>query len=127
MAAAWNEAELAEEGMRRRTGGANLLRHLQLLYAERKLTAKDFAIACHFCVESEVRGADFAPFAVPPEQATGNYQKAIDRAILPFDRLYLVPTPPDREGKPPSSCDRFAHELSARGDRPRSSGGPIHC
>lgn len=94
----WNAAEVAAEGLRIRTAGANLYRHLVTLYAERKMSAKDLSIACYFCSEAGVRGADFQQMALAPGQSSGNYQKAIDRVLPPFSPLYWLPTPVTMRG-----------------------------
>lgn len=93
MTMAWNNAERVEEALKQRRGGAALFGHLKMLYAQRKLTAKDLAICCHHCVEAGVRGADFASMAAAPDKSTGFYQKVVDRALPPFGPLYMVPTP----------------------------------
>ena len=74
-------------------GGANLMRHLTTLYAKKQLTAKDFAITCHWCNEARVQGADFSRCALGPNEATGNYQKKIDRALGLFPHQYHIDTP----------------------------------
>ena len=93
MASSWDASERAEEAHKQRLGGATLLHHLKLLYAERKMTAKDLAISCFWCVQAGVKGADFASLALGPGQSTGNYQKVVDRCVPPFEPVYHVPTP----------------------------------
>ena len=76
-----------------RAAGAKLLEHLLLMFAEKKLTAKDFPIACHWCAEAEVKGAEFSKYVVPPGQSTGNYQRVVDKVVVPFPYVYPVKTP----------------------------------
>jgi hypothetical protein len=65
-----------------------------VMYACRKISAKDFAIACFHCTAAKVPGADFDSYAAAPGQSSdGNYQKAIDKVILPFSPLYWINTP----------------------------------
>ena len=93
MMPSWRRSADAAANLRARQAGADLLKHLTLLYAEKKLTAVDFSLACHYCTEAGVRGADFEQFAVPPGQSTGNYQKTVDRALPAFDPLYRMEVP----------------------------------
>ena len=80
----WRAQQSAEEANRARQAGANLFKHLLGLFAERKVTAKDFAIACHWCRAAGVPGADFSSYGLAPGQASdGAYQRYLDRAIPP--------------------------------------------
>ena len=95
-ASTWDVDEDAEPAMQaQREAGAALLKHLLSLYALCKLTAKDFAIACHYAASAGVPGADFTMYAVPPDQASdGNYQRQLDKVLPtggPLDYL-LVPS-----------------------------------
>ena len=83
----------AQTDMKVREAGAAFLDHLTKMYASKRLSAIDFSIACHWCQEAHVRGADFTQFAVPPGQSSRNYQQKVDRALPPFQPLCRLPTP----------------------------------
>eukprot|EP00959_Pyramimonas_sp_CCMP1952_P049368 1031342-Pyramimonas_sp.AAC.1 len=42
-----------------RKAGSDLLKHLMKLYASCRITAQQFAVACHFASEAGVPGGDF--------------------------------------------------------------------
>eukprot|EP00969_Alexandrium_andersonii_P130758 5782567-Alexandrium_andersonii.AAC.1 len=67
-----------------RNAGHELFTYLLNMYSVRKITSKDFAILTYWCDRAQVLGADFHRFGVSPGQATGNYQKHLDR-VLPHD------------------------------------------
>ena len=95
----WDAAQRADEALRARTAGANLLQHMMSLHAQPKLTAKDLSIACFHCAEVGVRGVDFRSLGLPVDQATGNYQKRVDRVVTPFEPLCRLPTPVTPKGQ----------------------------
>ena len=116
----WRSSESAAEGQRRRTAGHDLLQHLLGMYATSKITAKDFAVACFYCSEARVEGANFSQYGVAPNQSSdGNYQKAVDRAVGAWrPPLYFVPTPVQLKGKVVRSIRQIPmnpiHEAIAR-------------
>ena len=90
----WRLDENALDSGRVRAAGASLFQHLLVLFAQKKLSAKDFAIACHWCSEARVPGAEFGKYAAAPGQSSnGKYQRQLDRALPPFGPLYWVNTP----------------------------------
>eukprot|EP00959_Pyramimonas_sp_CCMP1952_P358410 7504424-Pyramimonas_sp.AAC.1 len=48
-----------------RQGGADLLKHLLKLYSSCRITAQQFSVACFFCKEACVPGANFEQYARP--------------------------------------------------------------
>ena len=61
--------------------------HLESLYALQKITAKDLCIACYWCDEAVILGADFSPMALPPDLQSGKYQDHIDKVAPPSSHL----------------------------------------
>eukprot|EP00959_Pyramimonas_sp_CCMP1952_P432816 9064010-Pyramimonas_sp.AAC.1 len=72
-----------------RVAGAKLLEHLQCVYACGKLSAQDFAVACHWAECAGCLGADFSAFALEPGHQSGKYQQKLDRAF-PDSNLYTI-------------------------------------
>ena len=63
-------------------------------YAESKVSAKDFAIACHLCSTAGVVGADFERWATEPGQPSeGMYQRRLDKVLPARAPLCWVATP----------------------------------
>ena len=93
-ASGWRVAEQAEQALKQRQAGAALHRHLLELFAHKKISAKDFAVAMHLCHESGVKGALFEPYGLSPGQPSdGHYQRHLDLVIKPHEPLYMVSTP----------------------------------
>ena len=65
-----------------REAGHKLLRHLVSLKALGKLSAHDLCVACHYCHEGGVLGADFSRFAGKPGLQSGRYSQILD-GVLP--------------------------------------------
>lgn len=70
------------------------------LFAEKKITAKDLAIVCHYCDKAHVQGADFKPYGLAPGQSSdGAYQRYLDRSIPPRGPLYILDIPSTMKGR----------------------------
>ena len=96
----WRAQESAAAANRTRHAGASLFKHLLGLFAERKISAKDFAIACHWCHESKVPGADFAAYGLAPGQSSdGAYQRYLDKSIPPMAPIYFLDAPCNIRGR----------------------------
>ena len=57
-----------------REAGFSLLNTIIALYAERKITARDMCVLCHYANECNCPGGDFAKHAGAPGKPTGAYQ-----------------------------------------------------
>lgn len=85
------------QAIRWRDAGSQLLRHLVSLKAIGKLSAADLCIACHYCHEGGVLGADFSQYAGRPGLQTGRYNQILDN-VLPksgpvvFERVPCMTT-----------------------------------
>lgn len=80
----WRAAAHQDDAQRQRTAGAELMKWALTLYATSKISAKDFAIGCHWAQSAGVTGADFSMYAVAPGRASdGDYQSRLDK-VLPM-------------------------------------------
>ena len=96
----WRAQESAAAANRTRHAGASLFKHLLGLFDERKISAKDFAIACHWCHESKVPGADFVAYELAPGQSSdGAYQRYLDKSIPPMAPIYFLDAPCNIRGR----------------------------
>ena len=95
----WKAARHAEEARDIRVAGASLFSHLLTLFAERRVSAKDFCIACHWAAQANVPGADWSSYSVAPGQTSdGNYQKHLDTIIPPHSPTYVLEVPCNLRG-----------------------------
>ena len=141
------ESQTPEEiDQEQRAHGYQLHKFLLALYAEQKLTARDFAVLNHLCWKAGVRGADWSLYAVPDGRQSGAYQEPICIISFPgekkvskifaavkpqgFPKHFSLPDPPPRKcrtyGQP--ACKRllpeaFGQSLTPRA-LPRIRGGP---
>ena len=79
------------EGMR--TAGARHLKTMLSMLACQKITAKDFCILCHECMEANMPGGNFGTYAVAPGNQTGRYQQHLDRVLPTGPNLYYASMP----------------------------------
>ena len=92
--ASWRSAEDAALAQKQRAAGAALHRHLLVLFAERKLSAKDFSIAMYWAHEAGVQGESFQEYGLKPgAPSDGHYQAKIDKVLVPHAPLYFVEAP----------------------------------
>ena len=107
-----------EQASSYRAAGVDLLKHLQSLYALCKISGKDFSVACYYAAMAGCPGGDFAKFAVPPNQSTGNYQRLLDKVLPQPGPIYYVETPCNDRSKASRSTMQLAtlplHEALAR-------------
>ena len=96
----WSDLSLATSYQKQCQAGAALEKHSLCLYASTKLTAKDFAIACHYAALAGTPGGNFSKYVVPPDQATiGNYQRHLDKVLPSGGPVYHVQTPCVLQGR----------------------------
>ena len=77
------QASAAEHAHKQRIAGHNLFIHLVGLFAIRKISAKDFSIACHWAHLSGISGADFESYGVALE----HFGAAMNPSVLHVDHL----------------------------------------
>eukprot|EP00959_Pyramimonas_sp_CCMP1952_P457126 9474341-Pyramimonas_sp.AAC.1 len=76
-----------------RKAGSQLLTHLLKLYASCRLTAQQFAVACHYCAEANVPGGNFRKYGSPEGLQSGKYQRNLDKVLPEPSHLYLIQVP----------------------------------
>ena len=76
-----------------RAAGAKLLKHFLGSYAQSKMSAKDFCVACHFAAVAGTPGAQFDMYALGPDHASGHYQRHLDHVLLGPGATYQFEAP----------------------------------
>ena len=118
----WRADQHADDLNEIRRAGASHFKHLLGLFAERKISAKDFAIACYWANAAKIAGADWALYAVAPGQSSdGAYQRFLDKAIPPHSPIYVLELPTNVRGRGTRESTVLhlnpLHECIARGVR----------
>ena len=77
----WKRLEFEEALHRERMGGAGLLNLLFTWFAQRKINAQEFGVACWYGTEANIKGGSYFRYAIPPGRQTGFYQKSLDKVL----------------------------------------------
>ena len=78
----WRLRENDINQQERREAGVSLLKHLLGIYALKKMSAKEFCVACYYCSLAAMPGGNFEDYALAPDKQSGAYQRKLD-AVLP--------------------------------------------
>lgn len=82
------------DGKVKRQAGVDLFELLLGIYASgRAMSAKDFAIACHYCDVGGMQGERWDLWGMPPGRQTGKYKTHIDKYLPGTGPLYTASLP----------------------------------
>ena len=77
----WKRLEFEEALHRERMGGAGLLKLLLTWFAQRKINAQEFGVACWYSTETNTKGGSYFRYAIPAGRRTGFYQNSVDKVL----------------------------------------------
>ena len=100
----WKRLEFEEALHRERMGGAGLLNLLFTWFAQRKINAQEFGVACWYGTEANKKGGSYCRYAIPPGRQSGKYQDSLDK-VLPGPGPLVFETIPGTSRKEKERTD----------------------